>query len=171
VIVSYIDDHRKEFGVEPICAVLSEHGIPIAPNTYHVRKKTPISDSDLADAYLVNAVIDLWRKNKELYGIRKMWRAMRRAGFLVSRDQVGRLMRVVGIHGVRRGEHRTVTTTRAQGAPRHPDLLHRGWGTPTKPDQWWVADFERHEAPWIRVEVRDLGRWVVAAARLELRAV
>jgi hypothetical protein len=64
VIVSYIDDHRKEFGVEPICAVLSEHGIPIAPNTYHVRKKAPISDSDLADAYLVNAVIDLWRKTR-----------------------------------------------------------------------------------------------------------
>jgi hypothetical protein len=29
----------------------------------------------------------------------------------------------------------------------------------------------RHEAPWIRVEVRDLHRRVVAAARLELRAV
>jgi hypothetical protein len=50
-------------------------------------------------------------------------------------------------------------------------LVDRAWTTPSRPDQWWVADFERHEAPWIRVEVRDLHRRVVAAARLKLRAV
>ncbi len=121
--------------------MLTEHGIPIAPNTYRAHKKTLVSDADLEDAYLVNAVIDLWRKNKELYGIRKMWRAMRRAGYRIGRDQVGRLMRIAGIQGVRRGEHRTVTTTRSQGAPRHPDLLNRGWDKPTRPDMWWVADF------------------------------
>lgn len=121
--------------------MLTEHDIPIAPNTYHARKKLPISDADLEDAYLVNAVIDLWRKNHELYGIRKMWHAMQRAGYTIGRDQVGRLMRIAGIQGVRRGDHRTVTTTRAQGAPRHPDLLQRGWNKPTKPDMWWVADF------------------------------
>jgi putative transposase len=87
--------------------VLNEHGIPIAPNTYRAHKKTLVSDADLEDAYLVNAVIDLWRKNKELYGIRKMWRAMRRAGYRIGRDQVGRLMRIAGIQGVRRGDHRT----------------------------------------------------------------
>jgi hypothetical protein len=43
--------------------------------------------------------------------------------------------------------------------------------SPARPDAVWVADFVRHEAPWIRVEVRDLHRRVVAAARLELRAV
>src|SRR5947209_7588701 len=97
--------------------------------------------AELDEAYAVNAVIDLWRRNNELYGIRKMWHAMRRAGHRVGRDQVGRLMRIAGVQGVRRGDHRTVTTTRAPGAPRHPDLLKRGWSTPTKPDMWWVADF------------------------------
>jgi putative transposase len=121
--------------------VLTEHGIPIAPNTYRGYKRTPITTAELAEAYLVNAVVDLWRKNNELYGIRKMWHAMRRAGYSVGRDQVGRLMRIAGVHGVRRGDRRTVTTTRAQGAPRHPDLCRRGWSTPTKPDAWWVADF------------------------------
>jgi putative transposase len=52
--------------------VLTEHDIPIAPNTYHARKKAPVSNADLEDAYLVNAIVPLWRKNKELYGIRKM---------------------------------------------------------------------------------------------------
>ena len=121
--------------------MLTEHGISIAPNTYRGYKRSPITAAELAEAYLVNAVVDLWRRNNELYGIRKMWHAMRRAGYSVGRDQVGRLMRIAGVQGVRRGDHRTVTTTRAQGAPRHPDLLKRGWGTPTKPDTWWVADF------------------------------
>jgi putative transposase len=121
--------------------VLTEHGIPIAPNTYRGYKRTPITTAELAEAYLVNAVVDLWRKNNELYGIRKMWHAMRRAGYSVGRDRVGRLMRIAGVHGVRRGDHRTITTTRAQTAPRQPDLLRRGWDTPTRPDTWWVADF------------------------------
>jgi putative transposase len=121
--------------------VLTQYGIPIAPNTYRAHKRVPISPAELEEAYAVNAVIDLWRRNNELYGIRKMWHAMRRAGHQVGRDQVGRLMRIAGVQGVRRGDHRTVTTTRAQGAPRHPDLLKRGWSKPTKPDMWWVADF------------------------------
>src|SRR4051794_31661497 len=101
----------------------------------------PISPAELDEAYAVNAVIDLWRRNNELYGIRKMWHAMRRAGHRIGRDQVGRLMRIAGVQGVRRGDHRTVTTTRAQSTPRHPDLLKRDWSKPTKPDMWWVADF------------------------------
>jgi transposase InsO family protein len=70
-----------------------------------------------------------------------MWRAARRAGLRLGRDQVGRLMRIAGIQGVRRGVHRTTTTTRDVRAPRHPDLVKRGWKTPNRPDAVWVADF------------------------------
>lgn len=35
MIVDYIDDHKDTFGVDPICRVLSEHGLKIAPSTYH----------------------------------------------------------------------------------------------------------------------------------------
>src|SRR4051794_17774588 len=70
-----------------------------------------------------------------------MWHALRRCGRRIGRDQVGRLMRIAGVQGVRRGDHRTVTTTRPQAAPRHPDLVGRGWSKPTRPDTWWVADF------------------------------
>jgi putative transposase len=121
--------------------VLTGHGVPIAPTTFYAHKKTPVSDADLDDAYLVNEMIDLYRANKKLYGIRKMWHAMRRKGRRVGRDRVGRLMRIGGIQGVRRGAHRTVTTMRASGAARHPDLLGRRWSAPTRPDTWWVADF------------------------------
>jgi transposase InsO family protein len=50
-------------------------------------------------------------------------------------------MRIAGITGVVRGHHTTTTTTRDPSAARHPDQCDRAWDTPTRPDQWWVADF------------------------------
>src|SRR5215212_11371704 len=50
-------------------------------------------------------------------------------------------MRLAGIAGTVRGRHRTMTTQHDQTAPRHPDLVKRGWHAPTGVDQLWVADF------------------------------
>jgi len=141
VIVAYIDAYRARFGVEPICAVLTEHGVTIAPSTYHAHKVTPVSVAALEEAYLVNALYTLWADNWGVYGVRKLHHAARRAGLAVGRDQVGRLMAIAGIRGVTRGRHTTGTTVRDETAPRHPDLVKRGWDTPTCPDQLWVADF------------------------------
>jgi putative transposase len=141
VIVAYIDAHRDRFGVEPICTVLSEHGVTIAPSTYYARHITPVSPTELEEAYLVNALLDLHRANWGVYGVRKLWHAARRAGHEVGRDQVGRLMGIAEISGAVRGKHRTVTTRSDCSAPRHPDLVKRGWDGPSEPDQLWVADF------------------------------
>jgi transposase InsO family protein len=121
--------------------VLSEHGVPIAPSTYYARRAAPVTDAELADAYLANALLDLWRTNRGLYGLRKCWHAMRRAGHDLGRDQVARLMGIAGIDGIVRGKRSTRTTEGDAKAPRHPDLINRAWATPTGPDQWWVADF------------------------------
>jgi len=141
VKLCYIHAYRGRFGVEPICAVLSEHDMKIAPQTYYRWRSCPVRLAELEEAYLVNQVVDLYRCNKCVYGVRKMWRAARRAGLRIGRDQVGRLMRIAGVQGVRRGAHRVVTTTRDERAPRHPDLVKRGWKTPNRPDAVWVADF------------------------------
>lgn len=141
MILAYIHAFRERFGVEPICRVLSEHEITIAPGTYYKWKARKVSDHAFEEAYLVNAVVDLYEKHRRVYGVRKMWHTARREGLGLGRDQVGRLMRVAGIQGVRRGEHRTVTTTREERAPRHPDLVKRAWDGPTRPDALWVADF------------------------------
>ncbi len=141
MIVDYIDSYRGRFGVEPICAVLSEHGVPIAPSTYYAHRACPVSAAALEEAYLVNALVTLHQENWGVYGVRKLWHAARRAGFDVGRDQVGRLMRLAGITGAVRGRHTTRTTVREVGAPRHPDLVKRGWDAPTAPDQLWVGDF------------------------------
>ena len=69
---------------------------------------------------MANAALDVWRANRSLYGADKLAAAMRKAGYDVGRDQVARLMRVVGIEGVRRGKHRTVTTRRDPGCGPPP---------------------------------------------------
>ena len=82
---------------------------------------------------MANAALELWRANRSLYGADKLATAMRKAGHDVGRDQVARLMGIVGIEGVRRGKHRTRTTRRDPAAVRHPDLISRAWKTPTRP--------------------------------------
>jgi putative transposase len=121
--------------------VLAEHGIKIAPSTDYARRTAPVGAAELADAHAANILVDLYRANRGLYGLRKLRHAARRAGHPWGRDQVGRLMSIAGIDGVRRGRQTTVTTRRESSAPRHPDLVDRAWTTPSRPDQWWVADF------------------------------
>ncbi len=142
MIVEYIDEYRHLFGVDPICTVLKEHGIKIAPSTYYAAKKRgTVSAAALEEAYATNTVHGFFVANRRLYGAKKIWHAMKRAGHEIGRDQVARLMTICGAEGVVRGRRRTVTTERDDRAPRHPDLIARQWGAPTQPDQWWVADF------------------------------
>jgi putative transposase len=121
--------------------VFSEHGLPIAPSTYWAHNACPVSSAEWHDAHMANRCVDVWRANRGVYGADKLATAMRKAGYDVGRDQVARLMRIAGIEGVTRGKHHTVTTRRDPAAGRHPDLINRAWTTPTRPDQWWVADF------------------------------
>lgn len=123
--------------------MLTEHGVQIAPSTYyaHAERGFGPSEAELADAYAAHTLFALWVKNRGLYGQLKLWHTARRAGHDWGRDQVARLMSLAGITGVRRGRRTTVTTRREEKAPRHPDHVNRAWDTPTRPDQWWVADF------------------------------
>ena len=104
----------------------------IAPQTYYRWLACPVTPAELEEAYLVNQIVEIYRRNKCVYGVRKMWHAARRGGLRIGRDQVGRLMRIAGIQGVRRGAHRAVTTVRDERAVRHPDLVKRGWKAPTR---------------------------------------
>lgn len=121
MIVDYIDAHKDRFGVAPICRVLTEHGVQIAPSTYYARTHAgPVSATQIAEAYDAHAVYQAFHRNRGVYGVRKVWHTMRREGRAMGRDQVGRLMRICGITGVVRGKHRTVTTQgddRARATP------------------------------------------------------
>ena len=80
-MVSFIDRYRGKYGVEPICAVL-----PIAPSTYYAhkaREADPQRRSRRAkrDEMLRGEIQRVWEENREVYGVRKIWRQLTREGF------------------------------------------------------------------------------------------
>ncbi|WP_235673613.1 IS3 family transposase [Mycolicibacter algericus] len=137
-IVAFIDANRADLGVEPICTVLRNAGVQVAPSTYYAAKSRPASARAVRDAVMIPVLVKLWEDNYSVYGARKLAKAARRAGHDIGRDQVARLMKAAGIAGVHR--RRKVRTTKADPeAPRHPDLVRRDF-TAIAPDQLWVTD-------------------------------
>ncbi len=134
--VAYIDAHRDEFGVEPICEALQ-----VAPSTYYAAKKREVSPSVRAvrDAVMAQVLMVLWVTNRKVYGARKLWKAARRAGHDIGRDQVARLMRDLGIEGVSRRRKKVFTTRADPDAVRAPDLVRRNF-TAAGPNALWVTD-------------------------------
>jgi putative transposase len=143
--VRFIDEHKDRrvdgglrWGVEPICEVLTEHNLPIAPATYYAAKTRPLSARAVRDAELKPLIERLHKDNYGVYGVRKMHAALRRDGVAIGRDHTARLMRELGVAGVRRGKIKR-TTIRDDGAARPADLVNRDFRA-QRPDQLWVAD-------------------------------
>jgi putative transposase len=136
VIVGFIDEHRDELGVEPICRALQ-----VAPSTYYAAKRRVIEPSAraLRDAVLLPILWTLWVANRKVYGAHKLWKAARRAGHEIGRDQVARLMRELAIEGVSRRRKKVFTTRQDPDAVRAPDLVNRNF-TADRPDALWVTD-------------------------------
>jgi putative transposase len=143
--VRFISDHKSRFGVEPICRVLTEHGVPIAPSTYYDAVRRGPSARQLRDEQLKVAIARVHRENYGVYGARKVWLALNREGTPVARCTVERLMRDLGLHGARRGKK--VRTTRPDLAAARPADLVRRRFSPPAPDRLWVADFT-YVATW-----------------------
>jgi putative transposase len=138
-MVRYIDTHRGDFGVEPICRVLTSAGAKIAPSTYYATKTRAPSARAVRDAVMLGILMALWVTNRKVYGAHKLWKAARRAGHDIGRDQVARLMRELGIEGISRRRKKVFTTVADPDAVRPPDLVNRNF-TATRPNALWVTD-------------------------------
>jgi putative transposase len=139
-MIAYIDANRDRFGVEPICQVL-----PIAPSTYYNAKRRLPSARALRDEELKVEIRRVHEDNFGVYGARKVWRQLHREGTCVARCTVARLMRELGLEGVRRGKPRRTTTPDA-AADRPADLVERDFSA-SRPNQLWVADLT-YVATW-----------------------
>jgi len=150
--VAFIDAHRHKFGVEPICRVLREHGCGIAPNTYYVAKKRPPSKREIRDAELVVEIQRVYDENLVVYGADKIWTQLNREKIRVARCTVERLMRQMGLTGVRRGKQYKVTTTTDEALSRPADLVDRKFKAPA-PNRLWVADltYVKTHSGWVYV--------------------
>jgi putative transposase len=136
----FIDAHRDQFGVEPICKVLK-----IAPSSYYAAKARPPSARAVRDAQLKVEIRRVYDDNFGVYGAEKLWRQLHREGVAVGRDRVARLMGELGIHGVVRGSKRR-TTIPDQADQRPADLVKRDFTAPA-PNRLWVADLT-YVATW-----------------------
>ena len=138
-MVSFIDDHRDVYGIEPICRVL-----PIAPSTYHAhaaRRLDPATAPPRVhrDEELRHMIRRVFEENFRVYGVRKVWRQMNREGIPVARCTVERLMKQEGLQGVVRGRPiRTTISDKVTPCPR--DLVNRQFRAPG-PNRLRVSDF------------------------------
>ena len=144
-MIAFIDEHREGYGVEPICRVL-----PIAPSTYHnhvAKRRDPARRSARVrrDAALKVEVRRVFEENFQVYGVRKVWRQLRRDGFDVARCTVARLMRELGLQGVTRGKP-VRTTVSDKAAPCPLDRVQRQFHA-AAPNRLWLSDFT-YVATW-----------------------
>lgn len=138
-MIAFVDDHRGSYGVEPICKVL-----PIAPSTYHdhlAKRADPAKLSARArrDIALDPEIARVFAENFRVYGVRKVWRQLRREGQEIARWTVERLMRRTGIQGVIRGKP-VKTTISDKAAPCPLDHVNRRFHS-SRPNALWVSDF------------------------------
>ena len=169
-MVSFIDAHRAEYGVESICAQL-----PIAPSTYYEQKARERDPARLPprarrDIELSGEIQRVWDENFRVYGAEKVWKQLNREQIAVARCTVERLMRLLGLQGVVRGRF-CRTTVSDEAAERPADRVNRQF-TATRPNQLWVADFT-YVATWaglvyvafvIDVFARRIVGWRVASS-------
>src|SRR3954469_3490129 len=144
-MIAFIDDHREAYGVEPICKVL-----PIAPSTYHAHIAQRVDASKRSaraqrDAELKIEVQRVFAENFGVYGVRKVWRQLRREGFMVARCTVERLMASLGLQGAIRGKP-VRTTISDKAVPCPLDHVNRQFHA-LRPNALWVSDFT-YVATW-----------------------
>ena len=137
--MAFIDAYRDQFGVEPICRVLTINGCKIAPNTYYMHKKRPPSARTIREEFLRGEIARVFENNLEVYGADKVWARLNREGVRVARCTVERLMRDLGLSGAGRGRAYKVTTRSDERQHRPADLVERDF-TAMAPNRLWVAD-------------------------------
>lgn len=147
MIVDYIDAHKDEFGVEPICTELQ-----VAPSTYYAARSRRPSARSLSDAATCELIASVHADNYGVYGARKVHAEANRLGYPVARCTVERLMKILGVRGISRAKGPR-TTIPGLGPDTRPDLVEREF-TATAPDQLWVADI---------TYVRTFAGWAYAA--------
>ncbi len=137
--MSFIDSHREELGIEPICRELA-----VAPSSYHAhaaRLADPAKRSARArrDDEIKEQIGQVHEASSGLYGTRKVWHQMRREGSKVAKCTVERLMRSMGLAGVRRGKT-TITTISNPKSACPLDKVNRKFRV-SRPNALWVVDF------------------------------
>jgi putative transposase len=153
-VIRFIDEHKDRrsgqlaWGIEPIAKTLG-----IAPSTYHASKTRPPSARAVRDAELAPVIARVHKENFVAYGADKMWDHLNQVeGIRVARCTVERLMRQMGLSGVRRGRSWVKTTITDDGTERPADLVDRDFCVEA-PNRLWLADltYVKTHSGWVYV--------------------
>lgn len=132
-MVSFVDEHRDAWPVAVMCRTI---GLP--ERTFHAAKTRPPSARSITDATHGIEIRRVWAANYSCYGPRRVYKQLRREGYVVARCTVTRIMRDIGLRGVQRGR-KQFTTIPDDTSTRPADLVERRF-VADRPNQLWLAD-------------------------------
>jgi transposase InsO family protein len=148
----FIEDHRAEFPIRAMCAMLE-----VSPSGYYAWRDRPESKRAQADRALVGEIRRVHADNRAIYGSPRVHAALRAEGRRVGANRIARLMRHHGIQG--RHKRRVPRTTDSNHSlPVAPNLLDRQFAAPA-PNRVWLADI---------TDVATLEGWLYLAVLLDI---
>lgn len=150
--VEFIDRHKQEHGVQPICEALEDTDAAIAPSTYYAATSRPESERSLRDRELTEQITTIHAENYGVYGVRKVFAELKRQNVTVARCTVEQLMKQYGLKGVVRAKSPRTTKPKAE-TERPKDLVERRF-VADAPNTLWVADI---------TYIKTFTGWVYAA--------
>ena len=148
----FIDDHREEFPVIRMCAMLD-----VSRSGYYAWRGRPPSKREMANQELTAKIKKAFEDNEETYGSPRIYQVMRNLGLMCSLNRVARLMRAEGLCAKQSRRFRS-TTKRNKAHQAAPNLLKRDFRA-ERLNQKWLADI---------TYIPTLEGWLYLAAVLDL---
>ena len=128
-----IDRHRKQYPVRMMCPALK-----VSRSGYYAWRSRPQSVRDSTDQTLTDAIRQIHRESRGVYGAPKICAALRAQGHHYGRHKIARLMRVAGLKGCPRRRYKVTTQSDPRRA-KAPNLLKQDFSAEA-PNQRWVCD-------------------------------
>jgi len=123
-----------DYRIGDLCAAFC-----VSRSGYHRWRTAAVSQRKGEDALLGEELRRVHAQSRGTYGRPRMCAALHRVGRNHSPKRIGRLMRELGLRGVRRGKFRPQTTDSSHGLKRVPNRMRKA-PPPKAHDQVWVAD-------------------------------
>nr|WP_106978150.1 IS3 family transposase [Streptomyces violaceorubidus] len=131
----FVADHQRRHGVKRLCTILG-----IARSSYYYWRGTSGDRAarQAADAALAARIRAVHRASDGTYGVPRITAELREDGERVNHKRIARVMRSIGLAGVRL-RRRPRTTIADPAAAKAPDLIGRDF-TASKPNTKYVGD-------------------------------
>jgi transposase InsO family protein len=125
---------ERDYRIGDLCAALG-----VSRSGYHRWRTAGANARTREDALIGEELRRTHAQSRGTYGRPRLCAALRRSGRRHSPKRIGRLMREIGLRGVRRGRFRPQTTQSSHPFKRVPNRLRKA-PPPKAPGQVWVAD-------------------------------